>query len=153
MIKYGLMMDGALLKYTSTRNPQDCEGVDESYELGTYGEDWLVNDEITAGYVRSFSTKWYNANYETPINPYVEKKNEIQVVKVEIVTTISTVEVEIPTVEEYLKAKYSRPEDRNHLEYCLEHLRRDDLMPYSLYDLRMNLALLRKEANRGTRKS
>lgn len=149
IIKYGLMLNGQLLKYSRTQNPEGCEGVSESYELDDYSdEDWLVDDELTAEYVRNYSTEWYNADYQTPINRYTTKKDEISVVKVEVTTKVETVKVKIPTMEEYLRAKYPKPESKDHLTYCLDSYKKGKLLPYTLYDLKHNIKAINQYLNR-----
>lgn len=149
-IKYGLMMDGKLLSYTSNSNEGSDFCNERSYELiQSYEEDstkdvWLVDDEITAEYVRNYSTEWYNADYETPINRFIDQKDKISVVKVEITTDITPVDIKFPTMEELSRTKYEKFEPK-HLEYLLELLKDGKKIKVGVYDFLNYFDKLRKK--------
>jgi len=80
-IRYGLSYKGELMGYfTSSGNSE--MGMSVEYELDNITENvWLVQREKVAEKAAITSSKWYNADYETPINRFVGK---LKVVKVEL---------------------------------------------------------------------
>ena len=145
--KYGLRVKktGELLKFITVSNDgaDFCDSV--SYYLDVDGEsEWLVDTPENAEYVRNVSTEWYNAGYETPKHSHDFDPDELEVVEVEIITSINKIDVKIPTMEEYLEKKYKESDPR-HYEYCMNHLKDGNLMYYSLYDLN---EFLRKYKNK-----
>jgi hypothetical protein len=115
------------------------ESVGTYYTL-SYNQEplWIVKDKIGASYVRLNSTEWYNAGYDTPINPY--EPEELQVIKIELQCEIEE-PYPIPTFEEYMKRKYltegSKSYDPNWYNHIMEQRKMwDHDYGYSLYDLR-----------------
>jgi hypothetical protein len=142
---YGLLhkKSNTLLGFT-TEEDNSGESVGTIYTLG-YGDDqlWIVKDKLNASYVRLYSTEWYNAGYDHPINPY--EPEELEVVKIELQIDIEE-PYPIPTFEEYMNLRYNTPGKRSydpeHCKYVLEQQKlygRYDI--YSLYDLRDTLGI------------
>jgi hypothetical protein len=118
------------------RNPNSGDACDIQHILdGTEDEMWLVDEAINAEWVRHNSTRWYNANYETPTHYF--DPNDTEVVEVVVETNIKTVEVKIPTIIEFYKRKYAK--DPEQLERARRLISENLDMSYSLYDLRMLL--------------
>ena len=101
-------------------------------------EMWLVDTALNAEYVRQFSTEWYNACHETPSHSF--KSEDLEVVKIEIITIEEKIDVQIPTFEKFLEIKYKDKEPQ-HYEYIMIQLNSDNETrssidrKYSLYDL------------------
>jgi hypothetical protein len=138
---YGLLHipSGELMGvYTRSNQGSDC-CCDEQYILSAGADQlWIVEDAVTAAYVRKFSTEWYNANYETPTNDYPPE--DLGVVKISIVveTDVSEVDIpEIPTVEEFMERKY-RKTDPWHVDCVLKDMKKYPHKKYTylLYDLK-----------------
>lgn len=143
---YGLLHKKSkeLLGVYGKHTDADCS-VGTIYTLScSIDKPWIVGDLLTASYVRKFSTNWYNADYETPINPY--KPEELSVVQIEMFAN----EVEtafIPTFEEFMKYKYDtkgKPSySPGHCEMVMRHIKergcRSDDMKYHLSDLQLLL--------------
>lgn len=140
-IKYGLFHKGKnqLLGFTVQSNADGDCCCDMAYSLDTDTDnEWLVDDALTAAYVRQYSTEWYNAGYDTPINRF--EPEELEVVKVTITTEV--VDVTVPTFEEYLREKYLDKESKyynpGHVEFIMGELKKGgQFAPYSVYDLRI----------------
>lgn len=118
----------------STRNCC-CE---TQYILDLYGENpWIVEDALTAAWVRENSTEWYNAGYETPTNEY--DPEELEVVEIELV--VKPKKQTIPTWEEYVQRKYNNPKlksyDPKEVAYVMstEYYYSKTYSLYSLKDL------------------
>ena len=99
---YGLMYKGELLGY---RSEDSCCSVGTIYALDNGTENvWIVDDKLTASFVRMVNTEWYAAGYDTPQNPF--KPEDLEVVEI----TVSAKPVEpdrIPTYEEFIDKKYN----------------------------------------------
>ena len=120
------------------------ESDDSGESIGTfytlsYNQDplWIVNSKLTASYVRLNSTEWYNAGYETPVNPY--DPDELDVVHIELKCKIEN-PYPIPTFEEYMKRKYltegSKSYDPKWYDYIIDQrIKWNRGYKYSLYDL------------------
>lgn len=92
MVKYGLRnkKTGELLSFETASNHGDfC--VDVCFTLSEFGEVWLVDDYETARKVYNSSTKWYNADFNSPT--YYLKMSEYEIVKVEL--TLSVVDTKL----------------------------------------------------------
>ena len=136
-IKFGLWhkKEKKLLKFSvsSTEGADFCG--ETATKLDLFGDkDWLVDSSINAEYVRNFSTRWYNADYETPTNNF--DSNELIVVEVRVETEIKSLDIKVPTVKEFLIEKYEKSEP-GHLEYLLQEIDDGREMSYSYYDLEM----------------
>jgi hypothetical protein len=68
--------------YATFNDGADC-AVSVSYELGNYQKIWLADSIEIAEYVRTHSTSWYNADYETPMNNLDAEDLEIRKVTFE----------------------------------------------------------------------
>lgn len=101
---------------------------------------WLVDHEIKAEYARHFSTPWYNSTIDTPSHNF--KPEELITVKVETIQIIESVDVKIPTVEEFIKEKYDNPRDKYHYTDLLERI---GSFQYSFYDLYFLLEARKKK--------
>lgn len=108
---YGLRRKktGILLGVYTTSNAGGDMCGDESYHLTECADvPWMVKTKLEASYVRMFSTPWYNAGYETPINDF--KPEELEVVKIEIREDVNPEEPDfIPTFSEYMQIVYNTP--------------------------------------------
>lgn len=139
VVKYGLrhIKSNKLLRFTTESNHGRDFCFETSTRLDTYGDhEWLVDKAYIASYVKKFSTEWYNATYETPQHGY--EPEDLEVVKVETTTDIEPVNMEVPTVEEYLTIKYgpdAKYADEPHLSYLLGQLKSGTALKYSLYEL------------------
>lgn len=122
----------------------DSESDNSGESIGTYytlsyNQDpiWMVKNKLIASYVRVFSTEWYNAGYETPINPY--EPEELDVVKIEVRCEIEE-PYPVPTFEEYMNKRYNTKGEKSYApdwyEYIMkEHKPLGKFGHYSLYDL------------------
>ena len=80
---YGLKTrKGEILGYRTAPNPvhADCGVLEVVLEINQENV-WLVNSYEKAAFVSGNSTPWYNADHETPSNPYV---GECEAFEVEI---------------------------------------------------------------------
>lgn len=93
-------------------------------------EIWLVDDPRLAEWVRFNSTKWYNAQYESPTHYFQPEDLEV----VEVVVELKPVEVSIPTPYEFFRRKY-QIKNPLHWEHIKEDLERHPEMSYDWYDL------------------
>jgi hypothetical protein len=98
--KYGLRYKktGDMIYYYTENNE---EGYPSSHYL-THKENkgkelWLVDDPKLAVMARWVSEDWYNASYDTPVNPYHAKDLEV----VQVVTMV--VPIEYPNLENQLE--------------------------------------------------
>lgn len=132
MIKYGLLYKGEILNFVT-------RGDDEIHELAEHGDKmWLVDTPEHANYVRSNSSPWYNADYDTPVNTY--NKKDLQVVEVEI--NIRPFKLnKLPSFEDVLKTNYKN--EPLHVAYVLETCPVSQRV-YSLYDYK---EYLKKKGN------
>jgi|WetSurMetagenome_2_1015567.scaffolds.fasta_scaffold26404_9 hypothetical protein len=151
---YGLkhIKNNVILGVSVRETDAECS-VGETYTLSTYSEPmWIVKDKLTASYVRKFSTPWYNADYETPINPF--KPEELTVVKIEIKATLEDPDY-VPTFEEYMNLRYNTPGvryyDPEHVKCVLDQCKQFNRPgSYSIYDLKIlydDNKQLKEEAN------
>ena len=140
---YGLRhkRSGELLGvYTTSNAGSDCCG-EESYHLSTCNSNipWMVKTKLEASYVRMFSTPWYNAGYETPINDF--KPEELEVVKIEIREDVKAEKPDfVPTFAEYMQLVYNTPGGKHyspgHYKVVMEECkRRGKDGSYGVYDL------------------
>lgn len=149
-VKYGLWhkKKNCLLTYRieSNEGRDFCGSHTYHLELPYEKEEpWLVNTDYNAEYVRNFSTMWYNAGHDTPSHKF--KAEELMVVKIEIVKHIQSIDVEIPTMREYLDEKYKEKEP-GHWKYWVDMLEQGEqnLANYTFYELQ-ELLLERKQKN------
>ena len=148
IIKFGLVLKktGELVGFTTSPNEgDDCCGI--CYELDdTSDRKWLVDSAEHAEYVRKFTTPWYNAGYDTPINEY--DKDELEVVKVTQVIEPTKDFRSVPSMEEYLKVMYEK-DDPNHYSYIMEEYKKhkDTFANYSFYDLERYFEKVKKDEN------
>lgn len=140
---YGLLhKESNTLLGVTAENDNSGESIGTFYTLGHCDEPiWLVKDKLNASYVRLYSTEWYNAGYDHPINPY--EPEELEVVRIELGITIEE-PYPIPTFEEYMNLRYNTPGgksyDPQHCEWVLgEQKKYGRYGIYSLYDLRDTL--------------
>jgi hypothetical protein len=127
MIKYGLLYKEKVLGYTVQGNEETCR-------LSAYADNmWLVDTSEHANYVRSNSTPWYNADYDTPVNSYDEK--DLQVVEVEIMVRPYNTD-RLPSFEDVLRVIYK--DEPFHVSYVLETCPVSQRV-YSLYDYKRYL--------------
>ena len=82
-IRYGLSYKNELMGYMASKpGNDDGYGVYIEYELDNTTENvWLVKRKEVAEKAAITSAKWYNADYDTPINRFIGK---LKVVKVEL---------------------------------------------------------------------
>lgn len=139
-IGYGLrhIKSGKVLGYCLQSNSggEFCCSEQHILSDSEYDRMWIVEDKLTAGYVRMFSTPWYNAGYETPTNNF--KSEELEVV--EIKTIVSDVQQpRIPTFEEYMERKYNNPSkgsyNPSHYKMIMEEHKKGRGFEYTIYDL------------------
>jgi hypothetical protein len=144
--KYGLRQksSGKIVGFSTNSNEgADC-CVSTAYQLDVYTPTmWLVDDAVDAEYVRLNSTVWYNADYDTPENPY--NPDDLEVVKITISVEMEV--VKIPTFEEYMQERYNTPGSRHYdpghykmvMDKHTECAKRGKGMSYSVYDLHVLL--------------
>jgi hypothetical protein len=140
---YGLLhkKENVILGF-STEESHSCDSVGVIYTLSSCDEPlWIVKDKLNASYVRLYSTEWYNAGYEHPVNPY--EPEELEVVKIELNVTVEE-PYPIPTFEEYMNLRYNTPGgksyDPQHCKFVLDQQKQyGRYCIYSLYDLRDTL--------------
>jgi hypothetical protein len=142
---YGLLHkeSGNIVGFDTSSNEGGDFCCSTQYSLNHSSEHpWIVDDELTAAYVRRFSTEWYNAGYETPSHHY--DADELQVIKIEIKTSVThLIEQELPTYKEFIEERYNTPGkkyyDPGHVKYILKEMKqfpiRFEDATYSLYDL------------------
>lgn len=137
-VRYGLRLKGTkkILGYYIRSNSDADFCVPNSYVLCSSEDNlWLVSSPEQAEYVRNYSTEWYNAGYESPQNPF--KPEELEVVKVSIIVSMTAINVSIPTFPEYIEKQY-KEKDPNHYEYVMSRYNEaldKSKFRYSLYDL------------------
>lgn len=87
-----------------------------------------------AEYVRLHSTEWYNSSEITPGHHY--KPEELQLVEIRRVVTITPKQIEIPSWLELMRLKYEE-KDPEHYKNLLDYWSENQLFErkYSLYDL------------------
>lgn len=132
-IKYGLyhIEKQKILGYEITSNEGQAFCNEESCSLTHYSDnEWFTEDPRIAEWVRVFNVQWYNSDYNCPMCDY--KSYELKVVKVEIQTTITDIDVSIPTIYEFYKAKYETKSPR-HWQSLKEHI--DEMTAYSVHEL------------------
>jgi hypothetical protein len=136
-VKYGLWhkKEECMLTVNVSSNEGSDFCIDVSHNLTTYGDQiWYVDNPYVAEYVRNFSTEWYNASYGTPSHEF--DADELVVVRVKISTDYCQQDISVPTMEEYLKIKYSKT-NPGHYKYCMDQLKKyiRHSQKYSMYDL------------------
>jgi hypothetical protein len=92
-IMYGIAnkKTGKLLTYDISSNDGGDFCVDCQHTLSENGHnDWIVDKIEIAKSVLPNNTPWYNAGYNSPSNPFVNRVDEFEVVKLTI--TIERVE-------------------------------------------------------------
>lgn len=109
--KYGLQHTNKELIGYSIHEQSGGDGVEEIHSLVLSSDwdskdFWYVDDPRYAEWVRLNSTEWYNANHETPINPF--NSEDLTVVKITISITAKPVAIKIPTAYQVYKAKYAK---------------------------------------------
>ena len=148
-VKYGLLYKGKICGYTIQSNSEGRDCCDNQYELDeTKTNEWLVDSKIQAEWVRNYSTKWYNAGYDTPTNPY--DKEDLQVVEVIKIVSIIPIVVKLPTFEEMAKIKYYEKE-REHYDYILQEKEKHKELHFNLYDYQQVLEV-NKDGNRNSKR-
>lgn len=84
MTKYGIkyLPSGKLLGFsaTSTGDAEFCVGVEFTLEKYSDGNVWMVNSREVAETVMGRKGDWFNAGYESPLNPY--EPSELKVVEI-----------------------------------------------------------------------
>lgn len=115
------------------------EGIGTFYTLSCNQEPlWIVKDNITASYVRLYSTEWYNAGYDTPTHPY--EPEELEVIQIELKCDVIE-PYPVPTFEEYMKRKYLTEGTKKYDPNWYNHIMNERTMwhhdyDFSLYDLK-----------------
>ena len=122
MKRYGLRSKttGNLLAVVVRSNNGGTFCVDSQHELVREGPTlWLVDSAMHAEYVRQFSTPWYNAEYDNPTHNF--KADELEVVSVDIVTTVEAVKAKVPSPKEMLEIRraHAAPGDQRFFDYFL----------------------------------
>ena len=84
---YGILdvESNTLLGFCVSANPESAEFCgDVEYSLDRYPVDsvWLVTTKAKAEHAMITDTEWYNAGYNTPRNPYLDR--ELKVVQVQL---------------------------------------------------------------------
>lgn len=128
---------GELVKYYTNSNKdgdfccetQYCICVDEHSK-----DVWYAETPEEAEWVRLNSTRWYNANYETPTHSRSFEPEDFEVVSLEVKTVIEKVDVKIPTTIEYLEWKYAKKEPE-HLKYLKEQIALGYEISTSIWDI------------------
>jgi len=73
---------GDLVGITSYSNLEGDFCVSTGFELDAHGDSvWIVKEKAQAEYAMVNSTPWFNADYETPENPYV---GHLEIYEVEV---------------------------------------------------------------------
>jgi hypothetical protein len=95
---------------------------------------YTTDEMYKAEYVRNFSTPWYNSSEETPQHDY--EPEELQVVEIHRIITITPKKVKIPTWVEYAKIKY-KEKDPEHFKHLMEdyQTQKYQSFDYGLYGL------------------
>jgi hypothetical protein len=134
VIKYALKhkKSNKLVGYSICSNSGDfC--CDEQYILCSSEEKiWYVDTPEHAEWVRNNSTKWYNAGYDTPTHYF--KADELEVVKVEITTTMEKVDITFPTYEEI--ARFKSKGDKHSYKFYMYQKEANPDIGFDLYDLK-----------------
>jgi len=122
--KYGLrhIIHKELIGYSTHKSGGD--GVEEIHALVISSvwnskDIWYVDDPRYAEWVRLHSTEWYNANHDTPMNPF--DSEDLEVVKINLSITAKPVSVKIPTAYQVYKSKYAKT-DKRHWESLQKNL-------------------------------
>lgn len=144
---YGLLYKpkNIILGVSSSSNAGGHDCHDETYTLSMYEDEnipWIVDDELTAAYVRMFSTPWYNAGYDTPVNDF--KPEDLEVIQIEIKVKKIKSPTVVPTFEEYMQDRYNTPGEKfydpKHYDFIMKSyapvMNDGKKMYYSLYDLK-----------------
>jgi len=134
-IQFGLWhkKEEKLLKYSTSSNSGRDFCRETSTELELFGDrDWLVDSSVNAEFVRHYTTTWYNAGHDTPINNF--DADELMVVRVKIEINIEEEKTLIPTPRELFIEKYSES-NPGHLKNVLKALDEGREATYSYYDL------------------
>jgi len=118
-----------------------CNSV--QYTLETEGECpvWLVDNQLTAEYVRRNSAAWYSAGYSTPSHSF--RAEELEVVQFNLGVQ-SVTPLAYPTLEEYVRFRYA--DDPLHRAHFLNLARRGDLN-LSLSNLQEYFRLIGEQTN------
>jgi hypothetical protein len=134
-MQYGLIYKEKIIGYYTEENNDAEFCYNTSYTLDNSIEDklWIVDNKIIAEYVRNFSTPWFNAHYESPTNPYIKIKDEIQVAEIISQNQFKIIEVKIPTQKEFYTKKYENNIEQ--LTFILGKLNQNIDIKYSQYDL------------------
>ena len=126
--KYALyhIKEETMLGYSVESNGDANFCNDNTYRLNTYSDRlWTTEDSNIAEWVRQFNVQWYNSDIDYPMCEY--EPDELKVIKLEVQTTISDVDIKIPTIYEFYEAKYAEKEP-GHWEYLKENM--DNIGPY-----------------------
>ena len=131
--KYGLyhIEKKKLLGYETTFNDGQDFCNEMQYSLSHYSDiPWYTDDPRIAEWVRVYNVHWYNSDYSCPMCDY--KSTELKVVKLEIETTMTEVDINIPTVYEFYERRYAKSNPR-HWESLKGII--DTVSPYNIYEL------------------
>jgi len=121
---------------------------DDSVKLDVDEENvWCVDSPEQAEYVRQHSTKYYNANRDTPSHNF--SASELRVVKRTITIDEENVRVRLPTHKQFLRGKYGNKgfrKDKGHLKMMLELIDTNKKVHYpSWWELNEFLRLKEKD--------
>lgn len=135
---YGLrhLKTGKLMSVSTRSNSGGDCCCETQYMLDDYSDSpWIVDNIVTAAYVRENSTEWYNAGYETPTNDY--NAEDLEVVEIELVVK-NVEQPKLPTPEEYIERRYNTPGMRSYDPKHAAWTKSKDYyysIKYCLYDL------------------
>jgi hypothetical protein len=141
-LKYALrhkkLKDLLLYEASSNEGSEDCNSISYTLSVDNLSTNsnswWVVDTPEQAEYVRLNSTKWYNADYDTPEHNF--EPDELEVVEIEYSIDIKPKEVKIPTVEEFIAIKYKKDEI-GHYNYLMEMIKEGEKIYISWYDYKM----------------
>ena len=145
--KFGLQFDGKILgvEECSNYDRDCCEAI--TYELSNTSEKmWLVDDINLANYVRNVTTPWFNADYESPINPYTSE--DLQIVVVSITTYVSTIDIEPITPLQFYTWKFGPGgiyENEYMFSQCITPDRKGKVCIPSWYDIKEYIQIHKKD--------
>jgi hypothetical protein len=102
-IQYGIALkkSGAILTFSVRSNEGGDFCGDTQTELqdpNWGGQQWLVDQLWHAEWVRTHSTPWYNASYDTPTNDF--KADDLVVVKVTSIVEIESADIDLLASDE-----------------------------------------------------
>ena len=92
---------------------------------------WHANSPEHAEWVRNNQTPWYNANYETPSHEYAAE--ELSVVKLEVETIETRLDITLPTFEEF--ARWAARGRENDYKFYMMQKKDSPEITYEFYEL------------------